>query len=76
MPIQITETEELRARREKAQEAIRRYDVVDVNIVCDALRQSPRVVRAAIESGDLKAIRLGRSVRIPTAQLRDLLGID
>jgi excisionase family DNA binding protein len=41
-----------------------------------ALGVSRKATYAAVKSGDLPSIRIGRAIRIPTAPLRRQLGID
>lgn len=38
--------------------------------------EGEKAIRAAIAAGDLPLLRVGRYVRIPTARLRQQLGID
>lgn len=49
---------------------------VKVPTVAVLVRQSERVVREAIAAGELPSIRLGRSIRVPSAPLRRMLGIE
>lgn len=39
-------------------------------------REGEKAIRAAIAAGTLPSLRVGRYVRIPTAKLRQQLGID
>ena len=59
-----------------AQEALRTLEFVDVPTLAAATEQSIRVIREAIARGDIKVVRLGRSIRIPTAPLRRAWGLD
>lgn len=59
-----------------AQEALRTLEFVDVATVAAATAQAPRVIRQAIDRGDIQVVRLGRSIRIPTAPLRRAWGLD
>ena len=52
-----------------AQEALRTRAFIDVATLAAATEQAPRVIRDAIRAGDIQVVRLGRSVRIPTAPL-------
>lgn len=38
--------------------------------------EGEKAIRAAIAAGTLPSLRVGRYVRIPTAKLRQILGID
>jgi excisionase family DNA binding protein len=38
--------------------------------------EGEKAIRAALDAGHLPLLRVGRYVRIPTARLRQLLGID
>jgi hypothetical protein len=41
-----------------------------------ALNMSPNALYGAIRHGAVRAIRIGKSVRIPNAEARRLLGLD
>lgn len=38
--------------------------------------EGEKAIRAAVAKGDLPSLRVGRYIRIPTARLRRVLGID
>jgi excisionase family DNA binding protein len=38
--------------------------------------EGEKAIRAALDAGQLPLLRVGRYVRIPTARLRQVLGID
>lgn len=38
--------------------------------------EGEKAIRAALDAGHLPLLRVGRYVRVPTARLRQLLGID
>ena len=50
-------------------------DLLTVKEAAVLLRLSTRVVYAAIARGDLPALRVGRSIRIPVKQLSELSGL-
>ncbi|HCS61394.1 MAG TPA: hypothetical protein DIW46_08365 [Microbacterium sp.] len=60
----------------EAQEALRTRDFVDVPTLAAAMEQSIHVIREAIARGDIKVVRLGRSIRIPTKPLRRAWGLE
>lgn len=59
-----------------AQVALRTREFVDVATLAAATEQSIHVIREAIARGEIKVVRLGRSIRIPTAPLRKAWGLD
>lgn len=76
MPVRIKSVQAGALTVEDAQRALRERDFVDVHILALATEQSERVVREAIARGDIRTVRLGRSIRIPTAPLRKAWGLD
>lgn len=44
--------------------------------VAEITGEGQKAIRAALEAGHLPLLRVGRYVRIPTARLRQVLGID
>ena len=50
--------------------------VLKVVEVARLLRTGKNQTYAAIEAGEIKAIRIGRSIRIPRAELARLLGLQ
>lgn len=48
---------------------------VDVPTVGQALGVGRAAVYAAIRSGDIPSIRVGRQYRVPSAKLREMLGL-
>lgn len=64
------------AEREHARDLLRTLDVIDVPTLALVLQQAEQVVRKGIADGEIHAIRIGRSIRIPTAPVRRMLGIE
>lgn len=76
MPIRLDESAERTAERLAAQEALHSHDFIDVPTLALATSQAERVIRSAIGRGDIKVVRLGRSIRIPTRPLRRAWGME
>ncbi|WP_156759639.1 excisionase [Microbacterium karelineae] len=76
MVIKLSETAVEKKRREAAQLAIREYDAVDIPTAASAVGLAPRVIQEKVAEGGIPSFRIGRSIRIPTSYLRDLLMIE
>jgi excisionase family DNA binding protein len=63
-------------RMVRAQSYILRRVVVEVPIVAALFGVDQRTIRRALESGQIRGIRLGDKTLVPTAQLREMLGVD
>lgn len=50
-------------------------DVFGVDVAADVCDVDPRTVRGAIKRGDLKAVRIGRLVKITKPALMEFLGL-
>jgi len=74
--IRLHETAEDRAEREAAEYRFNTSTLVDVRTIAIVTCQAERVVRKAIADGEIKVVRIGRSIRIPTAPLRRAWGMD
>jgi excisionase family DNA binding protein len=61
---------------EELAEAIRGKLFMTVPEVADLARVDQRTLRRAIEAGEIPAVRLGNTVRIPTAALLQLAGLS
>ncbi len=76
MPVRHEETDERREAREAAERALAERTVVDVPTLALATGNAERVIREAINRGDIRVVRIGRSIRIPTRPLRRAWGLD
>lgn len=47
-----------------------------VSELAEITGEGEKAIRAALDAGQLPLLRVGRYVRIPTARLRQVLGID
>ena len=65
-----------RAEREAAQLAFETRTMVDVKTLAIVLGQAERVIRDGIADGSIPSVRVGRSIRIPTAPLRRAWDLD
>ncbi len=76
MALNIKESALDRAEREAAQFAFEHRTMVDVRTLAIVTAQAERVIRDGIEAGTIPSVRVGRSIRIPTAPLRRAWGLD
>lgn len=76
MPIRLDETADRRELREAAECRLRDAAFVDVPTAALALGVAQRIIRDAIDRGEIRAVRVGRSIRIPAAPLRLAWGIE
>lgn len=61
---------------EELAEAIRGKLFMTVPEVAELTRVDQRTLRRAIEAGEISAVRLGNTVRIPTAAILQLAGLS
>lgn len=76
MPIKIERDSRNMPSVEDAQEALRTKEFIDPYILAAATEQHIDRIREAIANGDIKVVRFGRNIRIPTAPLRRAWGLD
>ncbi len=76
MAVRLKESAERRAAREAAETALAERPLIDVRTAALATGNAEGVIREAIARGDIQVVRLGRSIRIPTAPLRRAWGLD
>jgi len=53
----------------------RERPLLSVSEVAQLMREGEKVIRSAIDQGQIPSIRIGRYVRVPTASLYEMCGI-